>query len=313
MGERHPNLDGIFGEPPAAAVTGGSCPAEVCNQACDEVFDRLLVFPKIAGGTRVEWSLLSSFTEAGPYEFQLQVSTTGLWSGMWRHQRALAENNAALDEGDWVDVGLPTEAFYAIDDSQRVYGKTQWTHYRVKLTTQTSYYYSPAYPCHGQLLGADLRTWQHGLRMWENRFRSGRAGQRGYLLKARRFGTPCPCRDPDTQEVTKQHTRCYGTGFVGGYYPATDCVYLELDPRASRERLDAQRRRGSVEDTILRGTMLAYPHIVSGDYWTSGQTDVRYQIKDIQHLAEVRGVPVVMAVTLWPAPFADIIYQFPVT
>lgn len=313
MGERYPNLDGIFGDPPEALSTADLCRQDICHAACPEVFDRLLVFPKIYGGTRVEWSLLPTFTEAGPYEFQLQTSPTGLWSGMWRYQRVLPEENEDLDEGDWINVGSPTANFYAVDSSQRVYGKTQWTHYRVKLTASEHYYYSPAYPCHGTLHKSDLHVWQHGIRIWEKRFRAGRAAQRGYLLKARHFGEPCVCRDPDTQEITKQHTTCYGTGFVGGYFPAVDCVYLELDPRTHSDRLDPQRSRGSTDSTVLRGTMLAYPHVMNGDYWTSGQTDIRYQIRDIQHLAEVRGVPIVSQVTLWPAPFSDIIYQFPVT
>lgn len=313
MGEASPNLDGIFGDPTPPPSPYDPCAGGDCYGACDEIFDRLMVFPKISGGTRVEWALLPTFTEPPPYEFQLQASDTGLWPGPWRYQRHIAENNEDLDQGDWVDVGLPVEdTFYAVDDVQRVYGKTQWTHYRVKLVTSSNIYFSPAYPCHGTLHQTDLHVWLHGMRMWERRFRGGRAAQKGYILKARHAGQPCPCRDRDTEETTKQHTTCYGTGFIGGYYKALPCVYAEFDPKATHDQLDPRRMRGTIDDVLVRATMLAYPQLMAGDYWASELTDIRYQIRDIQNLAEVRGVPIVINATMRPAPFSDVIYQFPV-
>src|ERR1700761_6733459 len=90
------------------------------------VFDRVRVFCLIKGATRVEWTLHPDFTDPGPYTFTLQTGTA-----------PVADNSA------WVNVGLPVvNTYYAIDDQQRVFGKTNWTHYHVKLITPLGTYYS---------------------------------------------------------------------------------------------------------------------------------------------------------------------------
>ena len=72
------------------------------------------------------WDIIPEFPDPQPWTFQLQVGTTA--------------NNAA---DDWEDVGSPMEnSFYAIDGEQRVYGMTNYTHYRVKLVTEAATYYS---------------------------------------------------------------------------------------------------------------------------------------------------------------------------
>ena len=44
-----------------------------------------------------------------------------------------------------------------VDDTPRVFGKTQWTHYRIKLTTPGGTYYSTPMHCWGSL---DFRFWR---------------------------------------------------------------------------------------------------------------------------------------------------------
>jgi hypothetical protein len=105
------------------------------------VFERVRVLPRIAGGTRIEWTLKSALQDRSPYLFQLQVGKTGL------HQA-----------DDWADVGLPaTDTYYLLDDEQRVLGRTQYTHYRIVLTTTSAVYYSPPAHCFGLL---DFRHWR---------------------------------------------------------------------------------------------------------------------------------------------------------
>src|SRR5690349_8798090 len=107
----------------------------VCAPTCAWVFDRIWVYHLVAGGSRVEWALHPKFVDPAPHTFQLQVGRT-----------------ANPDADDWVDVGLPvTDGYYAIDDTQRVHGKTLWTHYRVKLTTSIGVYYSVPQPALGVL------------------------------------------------------------------------------------------------------------------------------------------------------------------
>src|SRR4051812_3180266 len=92
------------------------CPAnDACGPDCESVFDRVVVSHMITGPTRVMWELLPTFTDPGPLEFQLQAGAT-----------------ASNDSDDWVDVGLPVaDQYFAVDEEQRVWGKTNFTHYRL--------------------------------------------------------------------------------------------------------------------------------------------------------------------------------------
>ena len=86
------------------------------------------------------WSLVDTFLDPSPLQFTLQVGTT-----------------ANQDADDWTDVGLPVvDQFVAFDPEQRVWGKTNWTHYRVRLVTSLGTYYSLPTGGMGTL---DRRSW----------------------------------------------------------------------------------------------------------------------------------------------------------
>lgn len=271
------------------------CDTPVCRPDCEWIFDRVRVWHVTTGGTRVEWQLHPQFTDPGPYDFQLQTGRTGLSTA-----------------DDWTDVGLPvTDAFYAVDDTQRLYGQTPWTHYRIKLTTPQGTYYSAPEPVWGSLARSDWLKWKNARRNWDFQFKHGPGGQEGYLLKRKLYGERCECLDIRTMEVTKpQHETCYGTGFVGGYFPAQSCVYAELDLRLTREKLDGMR--GTTNDLVVPAKLLAVPQLFDKDVWVDKDTDIRYFISGVQHLAEIRGVPVVVAASLKPAPLSHVIYKFPI-
>ena len=102
--------------------SGPTC--ESCDPPCQygSVFDRVFVSYLIAGGTLVQWTLLNTFFDPLPYEFTLQFGRT-----------------SSNESNDWEDVGMPVQnAFFAMDMEQRLYGKTNWAFYRVKLITPMS-------------------------------------------------------------------------------------------------------------------------------------------------------------------------------
>ena len=97
-----------------------------CAPAACSVFDRVVVSCLVRSGTVVMWELVPEFFDQGPLTFVLQVGKT-----------------ANPDADDWEDVGLPVEnQYFAVDDEQRVWGKMNWTFYRVKLETSLGTYYS---------------------------------------------------------------------------------------------------------------------------------------------------------------------------
>lgn len=266
-----------------------------CN-TCDPVFDRVVVSHIITGPTRVMWDLLPEFTDAGPLEFQLQVGTTN-----------------SNDADDWEDVGLPVvDQYFALDDEQRVWGKTNFTHYRVVLTTSNGVYYSAP---EGGLGVLDRRSWRLARDMARSKktaMRVGDAGQRGFFLKRRWTGADCPvCLDFQTREVRNpQCLTCYGTGKKCGYYYPTSCVWAEMSPRARRTHLTDPR--ATTNDVVVTASMLMVDLMDEEDIWVSEKTDDRYFVHEVQHTEEMRGVPILANVSLRLVPFTHVAYAIPI-
>jgi len=270
-----------------------SCEEDYCPPECDNVFELLHVSYLIRGGTRVMWQLIPEFNDPLPWEFQLQVGSTG-----------------GQESDDWEDVGSPVEnTCYSIDATKRVYSKTQNTHYRVKLTTSKGIYYSDPTAKEGILNPRDWRIAQEIVR--RERIRLRYSAQDGYLLKRRVTGENCTrCLDLQTNEVTDPYCPiCRGTGKQCGYYYPMSCIWADLSPRTRRMHQDDQARRGTVKDIVVTARMLLLPLIDEYDVWVSRQTDDRYYVHSIQNIAEIRGVPLIGNVELRPAPFTDVIYD----
>lgn len=204
------------------------CEPNPCPPECENVFDMVHVSYLIRGGTRIMWQLINNFTDTLPWTFQLQVGTTG-----------------GHDADDWADVGLPLDnACYAIDATKRVYGKTQNTHYRVKLSTLEGVYYSQPAAKSGILGVRDWRISQEIVR--KERLRLRYTSQDGYLLKGRTTGADCAsCLDLQTNEVTNPYcTECWGTGKQCGYYYPMACIWADLASKTRRTHIDDQGQRG---------------------------------------------------------------------
>lgn len=274
------------------------CPADgPCPPQCEPVFDRVVISRLVAGGTRVLWELLDTFTDKGPLEFQLQTGQT-----------------SSPDAGDWEDVGLPVvDQYFAYDPDQRNYGKTNRAYYRVVLTTTAGVYYSQPTGSIGVL---DRRGWRLAREIVRQRlvaFRIGPGGQAGYLLKRRWTGVKCPvCLDHMTAESRDPACpSCYGTGYECGYYYPQSCVWAELSPRASRINLDTQQR-GQVQDVIVPACMVMVDLMSEEDVWVAAKTDDRYYIHSVGHTSEYKGVPLVANVELRLISFSSVIYTIPI-
>jgi len=271
----------------------GDCTREA--GVCNWIFGQIRVWPVITGGTRVEWTMHPSFTDSEPYVYQLQTGRTG--------------SNTA---DDWTNVGLSVvNSCYAIDPTQRVYGKSQWTHYRIVLTTADGTYVSDPQPATGaldkesQLLAREIER-KELLRLKKQ------AGQNGFLLKRRLFGTACSCRDPMTEEATNSDCQyCYGTGFTGGYFAPVE-YWAELTPHGHDSK-QSPEGRGTVDDAPrvhLRG--LNSPQVFSYDVWIAAHNDFRWLIRRIGHVVEVRGVPIVIQAEARLLPFSHPVYKIEV-
>lgn len=274
----------------ADVVCGNECPTP-----CRSVFDRVVVSYLIAGLTRVSWQLLPTFLDKGPLEFTLQIG-----------------QNANPYADDWEDVGLPvTDQYSAYDPEQRAWGKTNWTHYRVKLVSSENIYYSDPVGAMGTL---DRRMWLKAreiIRQRRKAYRLGTGGQPGYLLKRRWSGQPCKmCLDHQTLEVRDPYCgSCFGTGFECGYYYPTACTYAEMSPRSRRTELDGGQGRGTIDDIVVKTEMIMTDLLSEEDVWVGAKTDDRYFVHRVEHTAEVKGVPLIAQVELRLIAFSHVIYS----
>lgn len=265
------------------------CPINLCD---DSPFDRVVVSYLTRGFTSVSFQLLPTFLDPRPLTAQLQVGRT-------------ANPNA----DDWLDVGLPVvDQVTLYDPDQRAFGKTNFTHYRIKLTTPLSAYYSLPVGAQGIL---DRRAWRLAREIVRQRlvaYRYGPGAQRGYLLKRRRTGEPCHvCLDHQTREVRNPDCpSCYGTGFECGYYFPLSCTWAEMTPTGHHTHLDPTR--GTVDDVVVQAEMLMTELLSEEDIFVSAKTDVRYYVHDVKPTAEMRGVPLIADVVLKPVAFSSIVY-----
>ena len=263
-----------------------------CAPSCELVFDRLVVSYLMRGGTRVMWELQPTFTDDGPYIFQLQVSES-------------ANPNAS----DWEDVGAPVgNTYYAIDGEQRSFGKMNRAFYRVKLYTGTATYYSEPTGAMGTLSRRDWRIAKEVIRQELVRMRLA-AGQEGLLLKRHISGEPCTeCIDPLTGEVRNNDCEfCYGTGVRCGYFYPMDCIWAEIDPKTYH--VEQSGARGTVNDIVVKARMVNTWMLGEEDIWVNRLTDERYYIHRVQNVAEMRGVPLIANVEMRPAPISSSAYD----
>jgi len=254
-------------------------------------FRRVFTDYAIKGVARITWELRRDFTEDQPHLFQLQVSPDG--------------------GSSWSNVGIPVlNGQFALDDEQRAWGKALRVAYRVVLTTSEAVYESePA-----QVLGLlSERQWLQARAIIRRVLVSprGLTAFRGYLLKQKTHGTPCPiCIDPFSGAIKNSDcTTCRGTGISGGYWRAAENTMYDLSPEVENTRVDGQLTRGTVNDEVAKGKFVGIPVINRGDVWVDAMSDRRYHIGTVGNLAEIAQVPIVVVAELRLAPMTDVIYS----
>ena len=89
---------------------------------------------------------------------------------------------------------------------------------------------------------------------------SSKDGTTGFLLKRKISGEKCRrCIDFGTGESKDANCPvCYGMGWVGGYYKAIPCFYINVQPSGSTNKRDLEVQ-GLVADTQIAGRAIADP------------------------------------------------------
>jgi hypothetical protein len=134
----------------------------------------------------------------------------------------------------------------------------------------------------------------------------------GFILKRRRWGQVSE-QTVDWDSGVVQHTDSeidYGTGFLGGYFPARDFTVSLVDDQWPRQfKVDPSL---SVRNKSIRnGRAVAYPYVDTFDVYVRRDTGERWYVQKINTVGEVGGIPVVVLLQLGLAPVTDIIYKVP--
>lgn len=277
--------------PPVAQLD----PTIICQK---QVFDRVFVDYFVLGCTRVSWDMDPHFHEPEPWIFQLQVA------------------EADIATADWTNVGGPlTNTFLAIDPTQRYCGKEDTAFYRVLITTGNGVTYASAPIQAAGIL--DFKNWhfaQEIVRKETIRLKALGVGREGFLLKAKRSGTPCPvCLDPRTGEVTDSNCPvCYGQRWVGGFYDAIPSYFGDIAPPPHYAQRELEQGEGMVNTRIIEGIVLGIPFVAARDVFVDKYSDERFQVHNVKPSTHVKGVAYIVQVELRLIPTDWVIYQFPV-
>jgi hypothetical protein len=261
-------------------------------------FDQVNVYPRIQGGTRVEWTLKSEFGWDSPLEFQLQYSET---------------NNPKAD--DWTNVGAPvSNIYFIIDPEQRVFNNFNWASYRIRVTTAGNTYYSRPRSSFGV---PSRRWWRIGrevIRTELVRLKNDELGTEMLVLKRRTRGQRCTvCVDPLTQEVTSSDCEsCWGTGWLGGYYDPVECIWADFIEPPMQNDLDGGEARGTVDDSRrTTARIINIPFLFTGDILVEKYRDNRWFVKNYKPEVVIANTPLIVNVELRLLEYTNAAYKIP--
>jgi hypothetical protein len=183
-------------------------------------------------------------------------------------------------------------------------------YYRVVADDGTCEY--PSSPAHtmGEMSRHDRVMAREILRKEYLRMRKTPAGTLGQLLRRREHGTRCTsCVDFDLEEpVGSFCTECYGTGFKRGYYNA---IPYYMDVGVSSSQKDVTSPMGLQDNQTKTARCVAFPRISTYDIWVHTSANLRFVIRGVASVAEIRSVPLIYNTQIRPLPVSDIVYQVP--
>lgn len=264
----------------------------------DRVFKRITVdvhfSPIVSRQVLVAWALEPSFVEQGPYTFTVY--------------RADAPSQ---DLADLTPVARVVDQPWAYDNGLAALESTHDVFYRVVLEDGNGRTYESQTAVGTSYWSRYDWTLAREIIRKETLLLQKRAGVKGYLLKRRTFGDPCPCADPETEQLMDPDCEdCYGTPFKDGYYPPF-VYWVLMNPTTSVVKLDADA--GLLSASLETVRALAYPIPEPGDVWVHAHTDQRFVIQgEITALARHRGIDLVLQLQLSEADRSHPIYKVPI-
>ncbi|MFA5572409.1 MAG: hypothetical protein WDA42_04820 [Candidatus Bathyarchaeia archaeon] len=256
-------------------------------------FDQVTCDTIIQGGTRISWSMDPRFCESEDWVFQVYA------------------NKNADEPNNWVPVGSPvTNTYFVVDPTQRMYGKDARLSYKVVLTIGDDEYTSPIATTLGNLT-VKQQLIANAIVRRASLERSQLPKSSGWLFRRRLYGTPCSCVDELVGTSTDPDCEtCFGTGKVYGYWQGVAETLYDLSPATRYNTVDDQLVQGTIDAAAIRqGVLIGEPFVESKDLFVLANSDQRYSIKEIKHVAEIGNIPIVTQITMALLPLTHIAYK----
>lgn len=265
------------------------------RQECG-VFDRIQIVTQPTGGTVIAWGLRPGFKATGPFHFYVDFGRSGT------HDEWEALNQTPL-----------VDQCVFVDAQQHYWDHLVDYYYRIRLVLPNGdVHVSMPQQANGLwckrdwLIARDIIRKEYLLQRKRTNITAV-----GFILKRRRWGQVCErCKEFDTGEVVNSNcTLCYGTGFVGGYFKAVDFRITTDAPWAREFKRDPTV--GNRNDVAQRGRAVSFPYLDTNDIYVRRDSGQRFYVNQLNNIAELGGIPLVVSVELRLAPVTDIIYTIP--
>ena len=138
------------------------------------------------------------------------------------------------------------------------------------------------------------------------------SGEPAWLLRRIVYGTPCPaCVNPITGDVTTSEcAACYGTGYVGGYYPAFP-LFVDWKKRPPGNTTTARTPNGASEVAASEVIVPAFPRVKFEDIVVDNATNERFNVQASEPVT-FRAAPIKQKLGLSRLQPSHPVYQVPV-
>ena len=248
------------------------------------------------GHTAVTWELESTFSDPGPYRYYLEVSP---------HDAAQSdEDYTRVNEEPAVDkLGI------ILDDVMRRYSFDNHSVYRIALETDRGSYVSDPEKPNGNIPTHALNVYREILRKERLRLSPKFGGTEGTLFKRRTYGEKCvDAIDKNTgQVIDYNNDTCFGTEYIGGYFPGLDYPMLYSSPESFSSEIT---QMGTQEPHSISARGLVYPLPASKDVWYEYGTGRAFYIDKVVVASKFNAKPLSLKIEMKMAAPTDIVYDF---
>ena len=250
-------------------------------------FNKVHVYPGYAAGFVWTWELRPDFHDSAPWNFTVQQSQDS--------------------KGPWTNLSPALENVYLWAESgKRLVNKDFTLAFRVLLATADGIYESHVVKPYGDL---DRREYLIARDIMRRELLQQRklAGRRSQIWQKSVTGPDCDnCLDPVSRRPTDSNCRvCMGTGRMYPYHgPYLVWATYSTSNRRAETEASGRSRRYQFE---VR--MIGAPYMKNDDIVINTDTDKRYRVDAVQHLMEVRGIPVAQTMGVLELPVTDPVYR----